>query len=76
MAGAHLNRKAGRCAPPKRYTADTVDWIAAYDSTSGRCFYVPASELGAGRSSLTLRLTPARNAQIARIRQADAYTSI
>ena len=66
----------GKVRATKRYTADTVDWIAAYDSTSGRCFYVPASELGAGRSSLTLRLTPARNAQIARIRQADAYTSI
>jgi PD-(D/E)XK endonuclease len=66
----------GKVRATKHYTADTVDWIAAYDASSGRCFYVPAAELGAGRSTITLRLTPARNAQIAGVRLADAYTSI
>jgi len=25
-----------------------IDWLAVYDATTGRCFYVPARELGDG----------------------------
>jgi hypothetical protein len=63
----------GRVRQVKRYTAATVDWIAVYDRTSNRCYYCPSSELGEGRSTLTLRLKPTRNGQILRIRNALDY---
>lgn len=65
----------GRVKRIKFYTAATVDWLAVYDVTTDRCFYVPASELGAGRSRLHLRLTSPRNGQRAGIRFADDYSS-
>ena len=50
----------GKVRSTKRYTARTVDWIAVYDRTSDRCYYLPSSELGAkGISGVTLRLAPA-----------------
>lgn len=65
----------GRVREVKHYTAALIDWLAAYDSTSKRCFHVPASLLGDGRSVLHLRLTPARNCQRLGIRMADDYVS-
>ena len=49
----------GRIRDTKRYTAATVDWVAVYDATTECCYYVPARELGAGRSTISLRLEPA-----------------
>lgn len=66
----------GRVRATKRYTADTVDWIAVYDGRTACCFYVPAAELAAGRSILTLRLTPPRNGQRKLVRYAADYASI
>jgi hypothetical protein len=66
----------GKVRAIKRYTAETVDWIAVYDRTSECCYYVPATELGGGRRSITLRLTPTRNGQILRTRKAADYTAI
>ena len=63
----------GRVKARKRYTAATIDWIAVYDRTTDRCYYVPAGELGTGRRELSLRVAPTRNNQRARIRLADAY---
>ena len=63
----------GRVRQTKRYTAKTIEWLAVYDRTTGRCFYVPAAELGVGRSQLHLRLTPAKNNQRTGIRFADDY---
>ena len=65
----------GRVRVTKRYTAKMVDWIAAYDCTTERCYYLPSRELGAGRALLTLRLQPARNGQRIGIRDADDYTA-
>ena len=39
----------GRVRQTKRYTAATIDWLAVYDATTSRCFYIPASDLGSGR---------------------------
>lgn len=64
----------GRVMNRKRYTARTVEWIAVYDATTERCYYVPAEFLGEGRSRLSLRLTPPRNAQRRKIRWAADYT--
>lgn len=64
----------GKVRRTKCYTAETVDWIAVYDRTSNRCYYVHSRELGAGRSQLHLRLVPARNGQHVGIRDASDYT--
>ena len=66
----------GKVRRTKHYTADTVDWLAVYEPTTGRCYYVPAVELGAGMCELQLRLTPPRNGQRARIRFARDYLEI
>lgn len=63
----------GKIRKTKRYTAETIDLLAVYDATSDCCYYVPASELGAGRSSLHLRLTPTRNGQRQGTRSAASY---
>jgi hypothetical protein len=65
---------AGKIRSTKHYTAAMVDWIAAYDVTTDRCYYVPSWNLGTeGRSQLWLRLTPALNGQSLRIRRAKDY---
>src|SRR6476659_5397250 len=58
----------GRIRRTKQYTAATIDLLAVYDVTSECCYYIPATELGAGRSILHLRLTPAKNGQLLRTR--------
>ena len=63
----------GRIRQTKRYTAATIDWLAVYDATSARCFYIPASDLGSGRSVLHLRLLQAKNCQQRGIRFAEDY---
>jgi hypothetical protein len=66
----------GRVRVVKKYTSATVDWIAVYDVTTDRCYYVPSTELGAaGRSLLSLRLVPGRSGQRAGIRWAADYLS-
>jgi hypothetical protein len=65
----------GRVRRTKSYTAAMVDWIAVYDRTTDRCYYVPAGELRTGRAVLHLRISPARNNQRAGIRFADHYTA-
>ncbi len=64
----------GKIRQTKHYTSKTVDWIAVYDRTTDRCYYCPSSELGEGRSELSLRLIPARNGQRLGIRDASSYT--
>jgi PD-(D/E)XK nuclease superfamily protein len=66
----------GKVRHTKHYTAQTIDWIAIYDRTTDRCFYIRASELGSGKSILHLRLTPARNGQSAGIRYAEDYCDV
>jgi PD-(D/E)XK endonuclease len=51
----------GKVRATKRYTADNIDWLAVYDRTTDRCYYIPAFELGDGRYRLSLRLAPTRN---------------
>jgi PD-(D/E)XK nuclease superfamily protein len=66
----------GKVKTTKYYTAATIDWLAVWEPSLDRCFYVPASELGGGMSTLALRLTPSRNGQVRGIRPAERYTSI
>ena len=66
----------GKVRSTKLYTAAMIDWLAVWDAGLDRCFYVPASELGAGMNILSLRLTPTRNNQVRGIRMAERYTNI
>lgn len=66
----------GRVRATKHYTAAIIDWLAVYDRTTDRCYYVPARELGEGRTRLHLRLTPPRNQRRADIRFADNYLDL
>lgn len=66
----------GKVREVKKYTAATVDWIAVWDATTERCFYVPASELGDGRAVLHLRFDAPRSGRRVGIRWAKDYTTI
>ena len=63
----------GKVRRTKRYTAATIDWLAAYDPVTDCCYYLPAHELGTGMSYVSLRLTPTRNSQVVGIRHARDY---
>ena len=65
----------GKVRSVKKYTRRSIDWIAIYDATTERCYYVSASELGEGRAMLHLRLTPARSGGRLGIRRAEDYLS-
>jgi hypothetical protein len=63
----------GKVRRTKRYTAEMIDWIAAFDPISERCFYIHAAELGGGRDELSLRLSPTKNRQVKGVRYAEDY---
>jgi hypothetical protein len=66
----------GKVRATKHYTAAMIEWLAVYDATTECCYYVPSSELGAGMSTMHLRLAPARNNQHRKVRPAHAYLEI
>ena len=66
----------GKVRSIKRYTAEMIEWLAVYDPTSDRCYYIPAAELGTGRSILHLRLTPARSGRKRGINLASDHVDI
>ena len=66
----------GKIRRTKHYTAENIDWLAIYDRTTDRCFYVNADELGAGMSWIHLRLSPTRNSQSVGIRNAEHYCDL
>jgi hypothetical protein len=66
----------GKVRTTKRYTAEMIDWLAVYDATTERCYYIPAQELGEGVSRITLRVSPAANRQQRGIRRAADYTDL
>ncbi len=66
----------GKVRGTKHYTAASIDWLAVWDRTLDRCFYVPASELGAGMHVLALRITAPLNRQNRGIRFAERFAAI
>lgn len=58
-----------------RYTPEEIDWIAVYDATVEKCFYVH-SEVWAGQTTMNLRLVPTANSQQKFIRLAAEFTSL
>lgn len=55
-----------------RYTAEDVDWIAVFESTTESCFYLP-SDVWDGMARLKLRLEPTRNHQAKGVRWASQF---
>ena len=67
----------GKVRATKRYTAGTIDWLAAYDVTTDRCYYLPAALLGPeGRRTLTLRVRQPKNHQAIGVRYAGHYRDL
>ena len=54
------------------YEAHEVDWIATFDATTSRCYYVHSSVWG-GMVRLRLRLVPTANGQLLGIRDANMF---
>lgn len=46
-----------------KYKESDIDWIAAYDTQTDKCYFIPSSMLGEGRSLINLRLSPTKNNQ-------------
>jgi hypothetical protein len=55
---------------------DDFDWLACYDQTSDRCYYIPSNILGSGRSYINLRLIEPKNKQASLIRYAEDFLEI
>jgi hypothetical protein len=66
----------GKVRATKMYTAELIDWLAVWDASVDRCFYIPAEQLGSGMSTFSLRLAPCRNSQVKGVRLANRYTTI
>lgn len=47
-----------------KYTAEHIDWIAVYDKTTDKCYYIDAHELGEGKNHMFLRLTPTKSGRV------------
>ncbi len=47
----------------KKYTAEEIDWLAVYDKTSNRCYFIPSHKFADGKSAFWLRLVPPGNNQ-------------
>ena len=65
----------GKVRATKHYTAATIDWLAVWDATLDRCFYVPATALGEGMTSSGCVSLPPGTVR-RRIRVAEDYTTI
>ena len=76
VPGGSLSLTNGKVRRVKRYTAATIDWLAAYEPASKRCFYIPAAELGDGCSEISLRLGPTANNQKKGVRMAADYETL
>jgi hypothetical protein len=66
----------GKVRTTKLYTAKMIEWLAVYDATTARCYYIPAEMLGTGRSTLNLRLAPARSGRRQGIHMANNFLEL
>ena len=69
---AYSCRRARNGLLKRSYSADEIDAVAAYCMELDRCFYFPIEWLKA-RSTIQLRMRPARNNQRALINWADDF---
>ena len=60
-----------------KYLPTEIEWIATYDETTDKVYYVSSDLLGEeGRSEVTLRLVPTKDNQSKKINWAHEYTEI
>lgn len=59
----------------KKYSSKEIDWIACYDHTSDKCYYIPSVMLGDGRTEIKLRLSPTKNNQQKKVLHARDFLS-
>lgn len=52
---------------------DAIDFVRVYCSETDECFYVPP---GAHGTSVTLRISPSRDCQLAGVLNADAFRAL
>ena len=50
-----------------KYTAKDFDWLAVYDLDTNKCYFLPATMLGKGRCTISLRVIPTKNKQNKRV---------
>lgn len=65
----------GKVRATKVYTSETVDWIAVYEKTGDRCYYVPSSVFD-GNLYITLRLEAPKNGQVTGVRFASEFEDL
>ena len=58
----------------KKYLCSDIDWIACYDKTEDKIYYIPSNLLGNGRNTISLRLAPSKNNQNKKILFAKDFT--
>jgi len=56
-----------------RYTSKEIDFIAAYDSSSGSIYFIPSSKFNS--SAIVLRINAAKNKQKTSINKAEEFLS-
>ena len=66
----------GEVVETKLYASTTIEWLAVYDVTTQRCYYVPSWLLGEGRHYLHLRLVPALSGRRKGLHQAEGFLNI
>lgn len=64
----------GRRRSVRTYAAETVDWLAVYDATTGTCIYIP-SRVFDGRTRLHVRYQPSSRRR-RDVRLAQDYLSL
>ncbi len=64
--------QAGGQYSEKRYTADEIDWIAVYDASTRKGYYLPISTVG-DQPQIVLRIAPAKNGQTKGVRWAKDF---
>ena len=56
-----------------KYKQEDLDYIAVYDDSTGKCYYINKSYLMQGRASITLRLVETKNGQKKKILEAKNF---
>jgi len=57
----------------KKYTEQMIEWLAIYDKTTDKCYYIPADLLGQGKCNLNLRFLKTKNGQKKKIHMAEDF---
>lgn len=59
-----------------KYTKSDFEYIAVYDKTTNKCYFIPSDYLKNGRSVMHLRITPPKNNQLGKVVYAYNFESL